>query len=106
VAECMSALQLHTSADVIHSNVRTVMDEVDIDSRRSFPSPLTDDVVRPADVVITMGFGDACPSAGQAHLDWDLPDPKGRSLEDVRDIRGEIDRRVRALIGELVPAEQ
>jgi arsenate reductase len=94
-----------TPADEIHSNVRTAMDEVGIDLSQEFPKPLTDEVVRAADVVITMGCGDACPVyPGKRYLDWDLPDPKDRSLEDVRFIRDEIDRKVRALVEELVPA--
>jgi arsenate reductase (thioredoxin) len=94
-----------TPADEIHTHVRTVMDEVGIDLSQEFPKPMTDEVVRAADVVITMGCGDACPVyPGKRYLDWDLPDPKDRSLEDVRVIRDEIDRRVRALLGELVPA--
>ena len=94
-----------TPGDEIHSHVRTVMGEVGVDLSQEFPKPLTDEVVRAADVVITMGCGDACPVyPGKRYLDWDLPDPKDRSLDDVRVIRDEIDRRVRALIGELVPA--
>lgn len=76
--------------------------EIDLDVTREFPKPLTDEVVRAADVVVTMGCGDACPIyPGKRYLDWDLDDPAGQSLEAVRPIRDEIDRRVRALLAEL-----
>jgi arsenate reductase len=94
-----------TPADEIHSNVRTVMEELGIDLSQEFPKPMTDEVVRAADVVITMGCGDACPIyPGKRYLDWDLADPQDKSLEDVRAIRDEIDRRVHALLEKMVPA--
>ena len=81
------------------------MAEVGIDVSKELPKLLTDDAVREADAVVTMGCGDACPFyPGKRYLDWDLPDPAGKPLEDVRPIRDEIDRRVRALLGELLPA--
>jgi arsenate reductase (thioredoxin) len=65
---------------------------------------LTTDAVRASDVVITMGCGDACPIfAGKTYLDWDLPDPSGLSVDEIRPIRDEIDRRVLDLLGELLP---
>ncbi len=68
-----------------------------------FPKPLTDDGVRAADVVITMGCGDACPIyPGKRYEDWDLEDPAGKDLETVRRIRDEIDERVQALVAELL----
>ena len=77
------------------------MAEVGIDISTEQPKLLTDDMAR-ADVVITMGCGDACPVfPGTRHLDWALPDPAGQGIEDVRPIRDEIDRRVRALLAEL-----
>jgi len=80
------------------------MAEVGIDISKEFPKPLTDEAVTDADAVITMGCGDACPVyPGTRYLDWDLPDPAGRPLEEIRPIRDEIDRRVRALLQELVP---
>ena len=92
-------------ADEIHSNVRLVMDEVGIDLSREFPKPLTDEAVRGADVVITMGCGDACPVfPGKRYLDWELEDPSGKDLDTVRRIRDEIDGRVRGLLAELVSA--
>src|SRR5881392_2262857 len=63
------------------------------------PKPLTDEFVRAADVVVTMGCGDACPIyPGKRYLDWDLQDPAGKSVEEVREIRDEIDRRVQKLL--------
>ena len=92
-----------TPADEINPSVVAAMEEVGIDLSKEFPKPLTTEVVKAADVVITMGCGDACPIfPGKRYLDWDLPDPAGRSVEEVRLIRDEIDRRVRGLVGELV----
>jgi protein-tyrosine-phosphatase len=86
----------------IHANVREAMAEIGIDLSQEFPKPLTDEVVRAADVVITMGCGDACPVyPGKRYLDWELPDPAGKSLTQVREIRDEIDRRVRGLLEDL-----
>ena len=79
------------------------MSEIGLDLSREFPKPLTNEVVQAADVVITMGCGDACPIyPGKRYLDWDLPDPAGRPVEEVRRIRDQIDRRIQALLGELV----
>jgi protein-tyrosine-phosphatase len=65
---------------------------------------MTDDVARASDVLVTMGCGDACPVyPGKRYLDWELDDPSGRPVEEVRRIRDEIDSRVRALLAELVP---
>lgn len=78
------------------------MAEVGLDISREFPKPLTTDKVQAADVVITMGCGDACPIyPGKRYLDWDLPDPAGLGLAAVRPIRDEIDRRVQQLLAEL-----
>jgi arsenate reductase (thioredoxin) len=89
----------------IHSNVREVMEEVGLDISKEFPKPLTDEVVRAADVVITMGCGDACPVyPGKRYLDWELEDPANKPVDQVRRVRDEIDRRVRTLLEELVPA--
>ena len=82
-----------------------VMGELGLDMAREFPKPLTDDVVQAADVVVTMGRGDACPvHSGKRYLDWDLPDPQNLPLEEVRRVRDDIDTRVHALLAELVPA--
>jgi arsenate reductase len=92
-------------ADQINAAVLEAMSEIGVDLAKEFPKPLTDEVVRAADVVITMGCGDACPIyPGKRYLDWELDDPAGRSLEQVLPIRDEIDRRVRALLDELVGA--
>jgi arsenate reductase len=91
-------------AEEINPAVGQAMAELGLDISREFPKPLTDDVVRAADVVITMGCGDACPVyPGKRYLDWNLTDPAGKSLEQIRPIREEIDRRVRDLLAELVP---
>lgn len=80
------------------------MAEVGVDLVEAFPKPLTDDVVRAADVIITMGCGDACPVyPGKRYLDWDLADPAGLPLEQVRPIRDDIRRRVYGLLAELAP---
>nr|WP_131745267.1 arsenate reductase ArsC [Frankia sp. Cppng1_Ct_nod] len=88
----------------INPAVRAVMEEIGIDLSKEFPKPLTDDAVRAADVVITMGCGDACPvHPGKRYLVWDLDDPAGKAPDQVRPIRDDIDARVRALLAELVP---
>lgn len=94
-----------TPASEVNPAVIAVMNEIGLDLSQEFPKPLTDDVVQAADVVITMGCGDACPIyPGKRYLDWDLPDPAGLPAEQVRPIRADIDRRVRALLDELAPA--
>ncbi|MCV7150636.1 arsenate reductase ArsC [Mycolicibacterium pyrenivorans] len=82
------------------------MAERGIDISREYPKPWTDEIVRAADVIITMGCGDACPVfPGRRYEEWKLDDPAGQSVEDVRPIRDEIESRVRALLTELdVPA--
>jgi arsenate reductase len=81
------------------------MNELGIDLSEEFPKPLTDEVVRAADVVITMGCGDACPIyPGKRYEDWELDDPADQDLATVRRIRDEIDRRVLALVEQLTPA--
>jgi arsenate reductase len=93
-------------AETINPAVATALDEWGVDISKEFPKPLTDEVVRAADVVITMGCGDACPLyPGTRYLDWELDDPAGRSLEEVRPIRDEIDGRVQALLAELLTAD-
>lgn len=78
------------------------MAELGLDVSKEFPKPLTDGMVERADVVVTMGCGDACPFyPGKRYLDWDLEDPAGKSLEAVRRIRDEIDKRVQSLLAEL-----
>ena len=90
-------------ADEINPAVVQAMQEIGVDMGEEFPKPLTDEVVRAADVVITMGCGDACPIyPGKRYEDWALDDPAGQSLETVRKIRDQLDSRVRALIAELL----
>jgi arsenate reductase (thioredoxin) len=92
-----------TPADEINPAVIEAMDELGVDMSEEFPKPLTDEVVRAADVVITMGCGDACPIyPGKKYENWELDDPAGQDLEAVREIRDEIDERVQKLIGELL----
>ena len=94
-----------TPAGAINAAVLEVMKELGVDMGEEFPKPLTDEVVRAADVVITMGCGDACPIyPGKRYEDWELEDPAGQDLDAVRRIRDELDARVRKLIGELLPA--
>jgi len=91
-----------TPAEEIHPVVLQAMEEVGIDLSEERPKRLQDDVVRSSDVVITMGCGDACPIyPGKRYEEWELDDPSGRSLEEVRRIRDEIDRRVRGLVDSL-----
>jgi len=78
------------------------MAEVGIDIAREFPKPWTEEAVRAADVVVTMGCGDACPFyPGTRYEDWELDDPHGQGVEAVRPIRDEIERRVRSLLSDL-----
>jgi arsenate reductase len=91
-------------ADQINPAVVEAMQELGVDMAQEFPKPLTDEVVRAADVVITMGCGDACPIyPGKRYEDWELDDPAGQDLETVRRIRDDLDSRVQRLIGELLP---
>jgi protein-tyrosine-phosphatase len=94
-----------TPASEINPAVTVVMNEIGIDLSHEFPKPLIDDVVRAADVVITMGCGDACPVyPGKRYLNWDLDDPAGKTAEQIRPIRDQIDTLVRGLLAELTPA--
>lgn len=91
-----------TPAEHVHPEVITVMDELGIDLRDRVPQPLTQELAEWADVVVTMGCGDACPYVpGVRYLDWQLEDPSGQGVDRVRATRDEIDRRVRALVDEL-----
>jgi arsenate reductase (thioredoxin) len=88
----------------VDAAVVTAMAELGVALASEFPKPLTDDVVRAADVVITMGCGDACPVyPGKRYLDWQVRDPAGLSVGEVRSIRDDIDLRVRALLAQLQP---
>jgi arsenate reductase (thioredoxin) len=89
-------------ADTINPAVVAAMTELGLDLTKEYPKPLTTDAVRAADVVITMGCGDACPVfPGKRYLDWQLEDPAGKTVDEVRRIRDEIDDRVRTLLAEL-----
>lgn len=86
----------------VHPEVVEVMRELGIDLSDRRPQPLTRQLAEQADIVVTMGCGDACPSVpGTRSIEWDLPDPRGRPLGEVRAIRDDIDRRVRALVSRL-----
>jgi protein-tyrosine-phosphatase len=92
-----------TPADQINPAVIAVMDEAGIDLSKEFPKPLSIEAVEDADVVVTMGCGDACPVfPGKRYLDWELPDPSGMPVEDVRPIRDRIDELVRELLDSLI----
>ena len=93
-------------ADEIKPAAVAAMAELGIDLRQEFPKPLTDEFVNAADVVITMGCGDACPIyPGKRYEDWEVDDPAGQPLDAVREIRDDIDSRVQRLLESLVPAD-
>jgi len=90
-------------ADAVHPGVLEAMAERGIDLAEAVPKRLEDEAVREADFVVTMGCGDACPVyPGKRYEDWELPDPGGKSVEEVRPIRDEIDGRVRGLLATLL----
>jgi arsenate reductase (thioredoxin) len=89
-------------ADQLNPVVVEAMREAGLDLSTQFPKPLTDEGVRAADIVITMGCGDACPIyPGKRYEDWELEDPTGKDIETVRQIRDEIERRVETLVAEI-----
>jgi len=89
-------------ADQINPAVVEAMREIGLDLSKEFPKPLTDDAVQAADVVVTLGCGDACPVyPGKRYLDWELDDPAGKTVAEVRSIRDEIGRRIVVLLAEL-----
>lgn len=91
-----------TPANEINPGVVEAVGELGLDLSQEFPKPLTDEVVRAADVVITMGCGDACPIyPGKRYMDWDVEDPSGKDIDTVRRIRDEIADRVHGLLLEL-----
>lgn len=92
-----------TPSGEIHPGVIAVMDEVGIDLSSEFPKPLSTEAVEAADVVVTMGCGDACPIfPGKRYIDWELPDPSGMPIEDIRPIRDRLDQLVRELLDSLI----
>jgi arsenate reductase (thioredoxin) len=89
-------------AEAVNAAAVAAMAEVGVDISEELPQPWSDEIVRAADVVVTMGCGDACPVfPGLRYVDWELEDPAGKSVEDVRPIRDDIERRVRGLLSEL-----
>jgi protein-tyrosine-phosphatase len=87
----------------VNAAVAQVLRERGLDPDRQFPKVLTDDAARAADVIVTMGCGDACPVyPGKRYLDWELTDPAGKPVEEVRPIVDDIDKRVRGLLTELL----
>src|SRR5215207_7563085 len=93
--------------DQINPAVVQVMGDLGVDISKEFPKPLTEDFVSAADVVITMGCGDACPIyPGKRYEDWEVDDPAGKSLAEVMRIRDDIDARVRRLLERLVPSNR
>jgi protein-tyrosine-phosphatase len=94
-------------ASQLNPVVVQVMAEIGLDLSAEYPKPLTGDQVQAADIVITMGCGDACPVyPGKGYLDWDLPDPAGQPIETVRQIRDQIHSHVHALARELLSSSQ
>ncbi|WP_026930180.1 arsenate reductase ArsC [Glycomyces tenuis] len=92
--------------DQINPAVAAALEEIGLDVTKEFPKPLTDEAVRASDVVVTMGCGDACPVyLGKRYLNWELDDPAGQSIETVRAIRDDLDRRVSDLLAELVTTD-
>ena len=92
-----------TPADQINPAVVRAMAEIGIDLSEAVPKPLTTQAVEGSDVVVTMGCGDLCPVfPGKRYVDWELDDPAGRSVDEVRAIRDEIDTRVKSLVNELL----
>ena len=89
----------------VNPAVAEVLRERGLDPDKEFPKPLTDEAARAADVIITMGCGDACPLyPGKRYLDWELTDPAGKPVDEVRRIVDDIDERVRRLLAELLGA--
>ena len=117
-SQMAAAITRHLAGDTVHvrsagsqpaggllPKVVTVLEEIGISVHDEFPKPLTDDVVRAADAVITMGCGDACPIyPGKRYLDWELADPAELDLDGVRAVRDEIRDNIESLLAELTPA--
>jgi len=93
-------------ADQLNPAVMSVLISRGLDASLEFPKPLTDDMGREADVVVTMGCGDSCPVyPGKRYLDWELSDPAGRPVEEVEPIVDDVDQRVRALLDLLLDTD-
>jgi arsenate reductase len=96
-----------TPANEVNPAVVEVMAELGLDVSKEFPKRLTTDAVEAADVVVTMGCGDTCPVfPGKRYVDWQLDDPAGKTADQIRPIRDDIDQRVRGLLEELAPVAQ
>jgi protein-tyrosine-phosphatase len=94
-------------AATLNPAVVALLAERGLDVSRDFPKPLSDEVGQMADVIVTMGCGDTCPVyPGKQYLDWDLDDPAGKSVEEVRPIVEDIDRRVQALLAALLASRE
>ena len=101
IERCLPAVR-PTPAGRVHRPVVAVMRELGIDLADRRPQRLSNELAEQADVVVRMGYGDACPLIpGNRYLDWELPDPKGRPLDEVRATRDEIAKRVQELVDEL-----
>ena len=97
-----SAGSVADPAGHVHPEVVTAMAELGVDVSGRRPQRLTHELAQRADLVVTMGCGDTCPYIpGKRYIDWDLPDPKGRPVDEVRTTRDEIERRVAGLLDEL-----
>ncbi|MGK2950343.1 MAG: low molecular weight phosphatase family protein [Acidimicrobiales bacterium] len=93
--------------EAINPAVAQLLTERGLDVSKEFPKLLTDDAARAADVIITMGCGDACPVfPGKRYLDWDLTDPAGKPVAEVRPIVDDIERRAKALLAELLSDDE
>jgi protein-tyrosine-phosphatase len=93
--------------DQLNPAVVAVLIDLGLDPAKEFPKPLTDETAREADVIVTMGCGDTCPVyPGKRYVDWVLDDPAGKPVEVVRPIVDDIDRRVKALLDELIRPER
>ena len=108
LAQHLSAGRVHVRSagshptDQINPVAVQVLAERGINLTEAYPKPLTGDVMHAADVIVTMGCGDTCPIyPGKRYLDWDVPDPNGRPIEEVRDIRDDLQARVTALLRDL-----
>jgi arsenate reductase len=92
--------------DDVHDQIRTALTERGLDVSKEFPKPLTDEMVQAADIIVTMGCGEACPVfPGKRYLDWLVEDPSDQDLDTVRRIVDDIDARVRGLLAELLPGQ-
>jgi arsenate reductase (thioredoxin) len=89
----------------LNPSVVAILRERGLDPSHEFPKPLTDETTHMADVIVTMGCGDTCPVyPGKRYIDWELDDPAGKPVDEVRPLVEEIDRRVRELLAELIPS--